>query len=467
MTSFILNDEIISTDSHPGMTLLDFIRESKSLKGTKIGCREGDCGACSVLVGSLEKNTVNYKSITSCISPLGNAQGKHIVTIEGINLNKKLTPVQEAMVDCNGTQCGFCTPGFVVSLTGFALKENNSTLGSYQDAVSGNICRCTGYKSIEKAGERIHHLLAPVNANDQLTWLVQNEFVPKYFLDIGHKLKELTLEKQSTWGKVVANGTDLFVHDADKLTSEEIHLVANKRSLHGIEMKANTVSIGANSTVTDLLDSKLLGNEFPQLAQHFKLVSSDPIRNMGTIGGNFVNASPIGDMSIFFLALESTLYITSDKGDRRLDFKDFHQDYKKYDLKEGDLVKCISFQKLENDLFNFEKVSKRTHLDIASVNGAMRIELDGEVISKISIAVGGVAAIPKYLKNTGAYLQGKALKEEIILEAEKVMQEEISPISDVRGSSVYKRLLARQLFFAHFLKLFPAKFSLKNLTQPT
>jgi xanthine dehydrogenase small subunit len=187
---------------------------------------------------------------------------------------------------------------------------------------------------------------------------------------------------------------------------------------------------------------------------------------MGTIGGNFVNASPIGDLSILFLALNSnlTLLNTKSQEERSIAFKDFHQDYKKFDLKKDELIQVISFQKLDkNTFFNFEKVSKRTHLDIASVNSACTIKTENNKIIEAHFSVGGVAAIPKYLTNTNAFLSGKPINTETIKQAEQVMQSEIVPISDVRGSNIYKRLLARQLFFAHFIKGFPKQISLTEL----
>ena len=464
MIQFILNNKIIKTSANSGMTLLDFIRENEQLKGTKIGCREGDCGACTVLVGTLNNNKISYQSITSCISPLGNANGKHIVTVEGINLAQNLNSVQQSLYDNHATQCGFCTPGFAVSLTGHALSNDNTSTG--HDAISGNICRCTGYKSIEKATENITEKLASKDANHQIKWLIDKGFIPNYFIEIPKKLDNLNTKKlDSSNGTIVANGTDLFVRYADLLSEEKVQLIGEDASLKGIAFSDNICTIGASTTVTEILKNDRLQTVFPKLKSFLKLVSSEQIRNMGTLGGNFVNASPIGDMSIFFLALNSSLKIKNSNGTTRaIPFNKFHQNYKKYDLQDGELIQSISFEIPDkNTYFHFEKVSKRTHLDIASVNAAGKITIKNNEISNAYFSLGGVAAIPKFLAKTNDFLKGKTIDTKTIKQAEKVLQSEISPISDVRGTTDYKRLLAKQLFFAHFIELFPKKIKFQNL----
>ncbi len=465
MIQFILNNELIHTAANAGITLLDFIRDHKQLKGTKIGCREGDCGACTVLVGRLIGHKVSYQNITSCISPLGNAHGKHIVTVEGINLPSKLNTVQQAMTDQYATQCGFCTPGFVVSMTGYAIEKSESEIGTCNDAISGNICRCTGYKSIEKAGLVIENKLQEKANNDSISWLIKEGFIPDYFETISQKLKALDPKALTTEGRIVANGTDLYVHNADQLSEEPVHLIGENEALKGIEFTDSRCTIGVNTTVTELRNNDRLNLLFPKLKSFLKLVSSEPIRNMGTLGGNFVNASPIGDMTIFFLALNATLTIQTDtKSERQIPFNAFYKDYKKYDLQKGEILKSITFDILANgDYYNFEKVSKRTHLDIASVNSAAQITMENDIVKAAHVSMGGVAPIPKYLFKTSEFLLGKAISSDIVKEAATILQSEIAPISDVRGKSDYKRLLAQQLFFAHFIELFPTKVELQKL----
>ncbi|MFD1160804.1 MULTISPECIES: FAD binding domain-containing protein [Hwangdonia] len=467
MIQFILNNKIVKTAANSGMTLLDFVRYQQRLTGTKIGCREGDCGACTVLVGTLENDTINYQSITSCISPLGNAHGKHIVTVEGTNLSKKLTAVQLAMKDNYATQCGFCTPGFVVALTGFALSNSEKNYNHALDAISGNICRCTGYKSIEKAAQHVCDKLGNTDENS-FNWLIENEFFPEYFKDIPKRLKNLKAKAiQQPKGKYVAGGTDLYVQQADNLVDNAVHLITEKDALKGINTNNGICTIGTNSTVSDLWNHHEINHYFPNLKKHLKLVSSEQIRNMASFGGNLVNASPIGDMTIFFLALNSEITILNDNGtERHLALKNFYKDYKKFDLNEGELLKTIRFKlPTPHSFFNFEKVSKRTHLDIASVNSAILLSVENSMILEAHVSIGGVAAIPKYLHDTSRFLTGKPLTAETILEANEILQNEISPISDVRGSSDYKRLLARQLFFAHFTELFPKQFTLNDFVQ--
>ena len=380
MITFILNNKTISTSEHSGITLLDFVRYKERLTGTKIGCREGDCGACTVLVGTLNtEGALSYQSITSCISPIGNAHGKHIVTIEGTNLKSKLTRAQLAMKDNYATQCGFCTPGFIVALTGFAMsnaKKNNSTV---LDAISGNICRCTGYKSIEKAAYQVCEKLEFRNEKIDINWLIENDFVPEYFNTIHKRLKKLELKDiKQPKGKYVAGGTDLYVQQADHLIDNAVHLIAEKDYLKGVSIENGLCTIGANATVSDLWNHPEINSYFPKLKKHLKLVSSEQIRNMASFGGNLVNASPIGDMTIFFLALNSDITIlTPDDKERTIALKDFYQSYKTYDLKDDELLKEIHFKlPIKQSYFNFEKVCKRTHLDIASVNSAIHISIE-------------------------------------------------------------------------------------------
>jgi len=469
MIEFILNNKTIKTGKNSGMTLLDFVRYEQRLTGTKIGCREGDCGACTVLIGTLQHNNIiTYQSITSCISPLGNAHGKHIVTVEGTNLKNILTTTQSAMKDNYATQCGFCTPGFVVSLTGFALSNVEKKNKNALDSISGNICRCTGYKSIERAAKEVCQKLEYNESSIPLEWLIKNNFIPEYFVDIPSELKKIKPEKEKQTDTLfVFGGTDLYVQQADNLIDKTVRLISNKNTLKEIDITDSFCTIGAGNTVTDLWNNKAINTHFPKLKKHLKLVSSEQIRNMASLGGNLVNASPIGDMTIFFLALNSTItIIDSEENERQILLKDFYKGYKTFDLNKGELIKNIQFElPTKHTKFNFEKVSKRTHLDIASVNSALNITIDNETIKEAHIAIGGVAAIPKYLHETSSFLIGKTLNTELIIEANEILQKEISPISDVRGSSDYKRLLARQLFFAHFTELFPNQFKLNDFIQ--
>ena len=464
MIEFILNNKPIKTIQPSGALLLDFVRYEQSLTGTKIGCREGDCGACTVLIGDLIDGKLNYRQVTSCLTPLGNVQGKHVVTIEGLNM-ESLSPVQQYMVDESGSQCGFCTTGFVVSLTQFCLANSAPT---YKDAIAsidGNICRCTGYKPIERAAKHITESLSDKSEKETLDWLITQKFIPSYFNQIPEMLNALSKgENNSQNGTVVGGGTDLYVQKHDQLINQDVDLISDSPDLNFIEIDNGLCKVGAGTTATDLMESDIFISAFPRLKAHLKLVASSPIRNMATLGGNFVNASPIGDFTAFFLALNAKIKLTKNSDSRSIYLNDFYKGYKDLDKSPDEILSTISFKLPTQDShFNFEKVSKRIHLDIASVNTAILITISGNEITQAHLSAGGVGPIPMYLSKTCNFLLGKSLSRETVQSALEILQSEISPINDVRGSADYKRLLLRQLFYAHFITLFPDQFTLDSL----
>ncbi len=485
---FILNNEVIVTDLHSGTTVLDFVRYHKNLKGTKIGCREGDCGACTVLVGELIDDNVRYRTMTSCLMPLANAVGKHIVTIEGVNpADGSLTPVQQAMIDESGTQCGFCTVGFVMSLTGFCIDDTEKNPDMAVSAIDGNICRCTGYKSIERAAVKVCDAVSAGRGDAE-------KAVPLYFAEIATRLAALAatnsqseIRNPQSKPSIVAGGTDVYVQKPEALAETDSKHVFYDDALRRISDNGHFIEIGASATVTDLLESPVMPSIFPDLYKHLKLVSSTPIRNMATLAGNFVNASPIGDMTVWFLALDADVIFNNG---REMPLRKLYIDYKRLAKTDNEFINTIRFRKPGADFyFNFEKVCKRTYLDIASVNTAISLTIEStpgpgwvppaladerletgdrrlengdfgfesSVEHKIvdaHVSCGGVSPIPLYLKETSEFLRGQMVNSETIADANEIMQAEISPISDVRGSADYKRLLLRQLFRAHFYELF-------------
>ena len=467
MIQFILNDKEICTDLPKGKLLLDLIRYHKNLTGTKIGCREGDCGACTVLIGEIINSQLRYRAVTSCLTALGNVQGKHVVTVEGLNPEVSgqvvgvLNPVQQAMYNEGATQCGFCTPGFIVSFAGFCLSDGDKSYENAIASIDGNICRCTGYKSIQRAAKNIADLMKK-NKGDIIEYVTSNSILPKYFTGIKKRLLEQHsktngIENQDGDSKkFLGGGTDLYVQQHEKMERSKIDFLFNKQALNGISKEGNKCIMGASVTVTDLMESKIIKDSFPDFKKVSKLVSSTPIRNIATIAGNFVNASPIGDFTILFLVLNTRLILSTGISKREIALREFYKGYKQLDKKEDEFIEQIWFEiPGKKDLFNFEKVSKRTHLDIASVNSAIIIKTDGKMILYAGLSAGGVGPVPLYLSKTSAFLNEKEITEDLIVEAIEIAQSEISPISDTRGSEEYKRLLLSQLIKAHFITLFP------------
>jgi xanthine dehydrogenase small subunit len=397
-----------------------------------------------------------------------------------------------------------------MSLTGFCvgdqrvggphLSKDSSLLSDAAiSAIDGNICRCTGYKSIERAACRI---------SEQLT-VNSEKFTPEYFSKIPPRLKAIRnstaqAETRAIASAVLGGGTDVYVQKPEHMAESDSRPLFFDDELRGIRDNGDTIEIGASATVTDLLESPVMNAIFPDLYKHLKLVSSTPIRNMATLAGNFVNASPIGDMTVWFLALDAEITLCRSphvsKGvTRSLPLRDLYLGYKQLAKQPDEIITAIRFPKPGADFyFNFEKVCKRTYLDIATVNTAISLRVEStpdpgwtppalqkaegggmkdensdssliphpsslddveHVITEAHVSAGGVAPVPLYLRETSAFLNGEQINPETIAAANVIMQQEISPISDVRGTSEYKRLLLRQLFRAHFVELFATEFT--------
>lgn len=465
MTEFLLNGSEYSTAFPEGAVTLDMIRREAGLKGTKEGCREGDCGACTVLLGIPYGAGIRYQAVCSCILPVGELRGRHLVTIEGLSSRDSFSLVQKAFVDQGASQCGFCTPGMILSLTGYLLSTTRPDAEGAVGSLGGNICRCTGYIAVRKAVETVVAAAGRSEAESpfdiqHLEHLVSRDVLPPYFLDAAGRLRQFDQDTgrsgDSDEGVInVAGGTDLFPTAAEELRDKDLSFILRKPELTDIALEGDgTVRFGAAVTVTDIQRAGIfsgIGNLHESLMQ----ISSMQIRNRATAGGNIVNASPIGDLAIILLALDSELRISGPDGARDVPLRDFYSGYKIIDLGEDELIESIAFTRPgESESVNFEKVAMRRHLDIASVNSAARFEVKEGVIEKAVISAGGVAAVPMILQRTCSDISGLEISAETVLRACENAGEEVTPIDDVRGSAEYKRTLLMNLIKAHFLKLF-------------
>ncbi|NPD87695.1 MAG: hypothetical protein HGN29_03170 [Asgard group archaeon] len=445
---FILNQKVMETGESPSFHTLDFLRKI-GIKGVKEGCHEGDCGACMVLIGELKDSQVKYKAMNSCILPLGRIEGKHVVTIEGLNLKEKLNPIQQALFDEGGVQCGYCTPGFVIALMAYFMNidlEDTEII----TAVEGNICRCTGYNSILRAAEKASNVISSLDDSEgRIAALIKADYLPSYFSGIINQLKDIQIEPQPEKGTYVAGGTDLFVN---RQTAENPIFLA-ELGFDKIWSNESHVYVGAAADIETIRTSEELNFLF-DTAHHLARVSSLPIRQQATIGGNVVNASPIGDLTIYFLALDAEIGLVLGEDKRIMKLKDFFKGYKILELQDREIVEWFRIKK-EKKLLSFEKVAKRMHMDIASVNSALSLKIEDKKIKEPHLSGGGIGPIPMYLEKASQYLENKEISSEVVKEAARIADTEINPIDDVRGSAKYKRLLLRQLIYAHFVKLFP------------
>ena len=490
MKSVIINSNKIIADCNDGVRLIDFLRSDLlGLVGTKEGCGEGECGACTVLIGELNKdNKIRYRACAACLMLVGEMNNKHVVTIEGVSKKKSTGEpapnlIQKVMIDNFATQCGFCAPGFIMSIIGYLLKTKNFSFKTMIDALDGNICRCTGYVSIKRALKNLFDILrvdfVDSDIDNRVEYLVKKEVLPEYFLDTNKKLislkeKELSIdEKHLSQNEIlVAGGTDVCIQKSDILPdTEKISFISNRSDItDSISICDSYIVVGAATKVEDFRTSEIVNKYFPSINNDLLFFASTILRNNATLAGNLVNASPIGDLSTILLALNAVIIVKKkdcngccceNKENRSIDIKDFFKDYKVIDLKNDEIIIEIKIP-IDNDKncsFNFEKVSTRKYLDIASCSSAIFIQMDGNLIVGISISAGGVASIPIRLSSLENFLNGKNICGGLIDNGLEIIDREINPRGSIlRGSGEYKKELLKQLIKIHFNKLFSKNF---------
>lgn len=439
---------------HAYMMLADFLRGQLRHTGTKIVCAEGDCGACTVLCYRERAGTeAIFVPINACIVTMAQLDGCHIVTVEGLKQNGSLSAVQQAMVDHHGSQCGFCTPGFVMAMTGLYETPRKLNEQNVKNALTGNLCRCTGYQPIIKAALSIDkHAISPLKLRYARHPLPDRHIC----LHIKHdgreifaptSLTEAALYKQNNpHAGFLGGATDTSVatnkgrFQAKSLIS--LHLI---NELYDIKEHDERIIIGARVTLAQT--RKFLQNRCKEFASFIDIFASPQIKNMATVVGNVANASPIGDTLAFFLVAESLIHAYSTNGERIIPLTQFFEGYKKTALKPDEIITHISFALPQPQAkLRLEKVSQRKDMDIASINGAFLCVLDNGLIQEAKIAFGGVDAVVKRLYKTEQFLVGKLLSDQVVDQACSIIHQEIAPLNDLRGSAHYRSVLAEGLF---------------------
>jgi len=461
-----LNGETRKLDNvSPTRTLLGYLREDQQLCGSKEGCAEGDCGACTVVVGEIENGQARYRAVNSCILFLPMLEGKSVTTVEGLKApDGRLHPVQQAMVDQHGSQCGFCTPGFVMSLYAAYLSGDPMDPEHSPDLLAGNLCRCTGYGPIIAAADA-------AGGYSQADWDVQRRLVDLQWLqDQAHsETLDLHVEDQHfmspgslddlsrCYGEhpdavLVSGGTDvgLWVTKAHRNLKSVISL-GRVAELKTIEKTADLLTIGAGVTYDDA--HAAITKQWPDFGEMIRRIGAVQVRNAGTIGGNVANGSPIGDTPPALIVLGATLVLQKGTSERRLPIEDFFLDYGKQDRQPGEFLKAIEIPISEKpNNFRCYKITKRFDQDISAVCGCFDVRLEAGVVSHARIAFGGMAAIPKRASGVEAALVGQPWTIETIERALQGFDTDFTPIGDMRASAEYRKDVARNLLKKYHLE---------------
>lgn len=467
--NFRLNDKAVQlADVSATATLLDYLRLEQRLCGTKEGCAEGDCGACTILVGRISKDKLVYETVNSCIRFLGSLDGCHVVTIEHLKkADGSLHPVQQAMVDHHGSQCGFCTPGIVMSLYALWMETPKPSNQEIEIALQGNLCRCTGYEPIIHAAQAISKIDTPDNdplvkeradikrqliafrdgARVEIKLNDEHFIVPaslEDFADVRAKYPSST---------IVAGSTDVGLWVTKNMRSiSPVIFTSNLEELQKIEVSTDRISIGAGVTYNEMHD--VVAKYIPQLTNFWNRIGGMQVRNMGTVGGNVANGSPIGDTPPALIALGAELYLRRGNKQRKIPIEEFFIDYGKQDRETGDFLEQLDIPiPAPNDLLAVYKISKRRDEDISALCGAFKMQITDGVITEAKIAFGGMAATPKRAAKVEQSLIGQPWIKETISSSVKYFEEDYAPLSDWRASSEYRMLVAKNLLHRFFAEM--------------
>lgn len=466
---FILNGEdVVLRDVAPDATLLDWLRLNRSLRGTKEGCAEGDCGACTVLVGKLSGGELTYEGVNACIRFLGSLDRTHVVTVEHLRGEKGgLHPVQQAMVDFHGSQCGFCTPGIVMSLYGLWMKTPDPSNAAIEKALQGNLCRCTGYEAIMRSaraissyGEATSDPLALERASirERLEALDDGARVEigagKARLVVPADVDDFAavLEKEPG-ATVVAGSTDVGLWVTKHMRDiSPVVFIGNLEGLRTISEDKGVISIGAGVTYTEAFET--LSRHIPALGGLVDRIGGEQVRNMGTIGGNIANGSPIGDTPPPLIALGARLMLRKGASRRTIPLEEFFIAYGKQDRQAGEFVEAVHVPVPADGVkFAVYKVTKRRDEDITATLGAFHLTLAGDgTVAGIRIAYGGMAATPKRAASVEKALIGKAWTEATVEAAMAEYANDFTPLTDMRASAEYRALAARNLLLRFFVE---------------
>jgi xanthine dehydrogenase small subunit len=465
LIQFLLNRELRTEHAlDPNVTVLNYLREHVGKTGTKEGCASGDCGACTVVVGELEGDRVRYRTLNSCLTFVSSLHGKQLITVEDLKHQGKLHSVQQAMVDCHGSQCGFCTPGFIMSL--FALQKNSTGYdkGQTLEALAGNLCRCTGYRPIIDAAEQACCQKQPdqFDAFESNTVAQLQAIAPRETAELnsGDKrcLVPLTvadladLYAANPEARLLAGGTDLALEVTQFHRELPVMIyVGHIEDMKRIEVTDSAIEIGAAAALSDCYEA--LSREYPDFGELLHRFASLQIRNQGTLGGNIGNASPIGDAPPLLIALGAQIALRQGNTRRILPLQDYFLDYKVTARQEAEFIEKIIVPRAQaNQAFRAYKVSKRLDDDISAVCAAFNLTIVDGVVTEARIAFGGMAAIPKRASACEAALVGSAWYPGVIERACDALGEDFTPLSDFRASKEYRLLTAQNLLRKFFLE---------------